>query len=283
MAEDAQSYTRDEIADVLAEARVVREALLQAEPGDDSQATHELAIAPERSVSAVKRLIAIADLWTLVAGDQLYGLSLLVRDGTTVFSLFPILRSVFEHSASVAWVLDAEVDIQARTARAALAELRSQDEAAKAASRMGGKGSETHMEAKERRTRLRADVEAEFGPFELSPLQLVGETLPAPTDLIKEFGKRWGDEREWVGVYDYLCQTANHPSLLAAEYFDWTNPTAGATISADILNRLLRAALVPYLRALQYLCAYMGWPTEPLDSYFEDVNRVVPASSEAEL
>jgi len=105
MAEDAQSYARDEIADVLAEARVVREALLQAEPGDDSQATHELAVAPERSVNAVKRLIAIADLWTLVAGDQLYGLSLLVRDGTTVFSLFPILRSVFEHSASVAWVI----------------------------------------------------------------------------------------------------------------------------------------------------------------------------------
>jgi DNA-binding transcriptional LysR family regulator len=46
---NAQSYGRDEIADILAEARVVRQALLQAEPGDDSQARHELAVAPERS------------------------------------------------------------------------------------------------------------------------------------------------------------------------------------------------------------------------------------------
>jgi hypothetical protein len=126
-----------EIAGVLAEARVVRQALLQPEPAAESPAKHELSTAPEASVAAVKRLITSADLWTLVAADQLFGLSLLVRNGETVFSLFPILRSIVEHGASVAWILDDESDAHTRAARASLAALRSQEELAKAASRMG--------------------------------------------------------------------------------------------------------------------------------------------------
>jgi hypothetical protein len=100
--------------------------------------------------------------------------------------------------------------------------------------------------------------------------------------------ERWGDSREWVGVYDYLCGTANHPSLHAVEYFDWTNPAAGAQIPHHLLNRLLRAALVPYLKALEYLCAYMGWSTELLDAYIDRVNAVLgtvlhsPAAEEAD-
>ncbi|SRR6266511_1881817 len=110
---------------------------------------------------------------------------------------------------------------------------------------------------------------------DLSPLKLASETIVSPTDLIERFGERWGDSREWVGVYDYLCGTANHPSLHAVEYFDWTNPAAGAQIPHHLLNRLLRAALVPYLKALEYLCAYMGRSTELLDAYIDRINAVL--------
>src|SRR5262245_984939 len=108
MVRSEESWRLDRIADVLAEARVVREALRQSDPEEGSQAAHELTVAPEMSVNAIRRLITVADLWTLFAADQLYGLSLLVRDGATVFSLFPLLRSVLEHGAAVAWVLDNE-------------------------------------------------------------------------------------------------------------------------------------------------------------------------------
>ncbi len=193
MADHEQSDgRRAEIADVLAEARVVREALRQDEPDDDSQAKHELTVAPETSVNAVHRLITVADLWTLFAADQLYGLSLLVRDGATVFPVFPILRSILEHGAAVAWVLDTEVDIQARTARAALAELRSREEAVQAAALLAGKEGETYRAAKERLDQLRLDVRAEFGPFDQGGRELVGEWLPRPSDLINHFS---GDRR----------------------------------------------------------------------------------------
>jgi hypothetical protein len=195
--------------------------------------------------------------------------------GTAIRSSRSSRSFIVEHSASVAWVLDDHVDARTRTARASLAALRSQEELAKAASRMGGRGGETHQDAKGRLKQLRADVEAEFGSLELSPLRLADETLISPTDLFERFGERWGDPREWVGVYDYLCGTANHPSQNAAEYFDWTNPETGAQIPPDLLNRLLRAALVPYLKALEHLCAYMGWSTEPLDAYIDRVNVVL--------
>lgn len=110
MAEHDRSHGLDEIADVLADARVVRQALLQPEPAEDSAANHDLSATPQASVAAVKRLITSADLWTLIGADQLFGISLLVRNGETVFPLFPILRSIVEHGASVAWVLDAGVD-----------------------------------------------------------------------------------------------------------------------------------------------------------------------------
>ena len=275
MTEREQSNRLDEIADVLAEASAVRQAVLQPEPAEDSPASHDLGAAPEASVAAVRRLITSADLWTLIAADQLFGVSLLVRNGETVFSLFPLLRSIVEHGASVAWVLDDSADTRTRTARASLSALRSQEELAKAASRMGGKGSETHQDAKARLKQLRADVEAEFGSLDLNPLALANETLARPTDLVERFGQRWGEEREWVGVYDYLCGTANHPSLNAVEYFDRTNPTVGAQIPPDLLNRLLRAALLPHLKALEYLCAYMGWSTEPVDVYIDQINAVV--------
>ena len=135
------------------------------------------------------------------------------------------------------------------------------------------------MEAKQRRTQLRGDVEAEFGSFDLSPLQLVGETLPTPTELIERLAG--------AGV---MNASGSAPTTTSARqritrrcsqrYFDWTDPTAGATISPDLLDRLIVPRWFPTLRSLQYLCAYLGWPTEPLDAYFDRVNCVIPASSD---
>jgi hypothetical protein len=182
---------------------------------------------------------------------------------------------VIEHSASVIWTLDPTIAPRMRAARASLAALRSAEELNMAASHMGGKGSETQQAAKGRLMQLRADVQTEFGSLQLEPLQVEGETLASPTDVIEHFGERWGDPREWRGVYEYLCATATHPSLSPYEYFDPAKEGAGAEVSADLLNRLLRAAIVPYLKSLEALAAYMGWPTQPLDAYIDRANAVL--------
>lgn len=269
---------RVEVAALLEDARSLRSSFVQRDPDVTSLARYELDHAPEVFGSAlpVERLVHCVDLWTVITSDQLYGLARLIDDGSTVFPIFPILRSVIEHSAWIAWVLDDQRDGRHRAARAALAVLRSQEELNKAASRMGGKGSATQQDAKARLKRLRVEVGDEFGSLVLEPLKLEGELLPSPTEVIESFGTRWGDAREWIGMYDYLCGTANHPSLNADEYFDLSDPSCPcARISDDFLNRLLRAGLVPYLKSLEYFCAYMGWSTRGLDAYIDRVNETL--------
>lgn len=266
---------REDAAALLADARFLRTGFVQPDPGPESLAKYELDHAVEAfgSTMPIERLIHCVDLWTVITSDQLYGLSRLIHDGTTVFPIFPILRSVIEHSAWIAWVLDDQCDARKRAARASLAVLRSQEELHKAASRMGGKGTPTEQAAKGRLKQTRLDTGQEFGSLILDPLQLDGNPIPSPTDVIESFGTRWGDAREWMGMYDYLCGTANHPSLNADEYFDLSDPAHPiAHISDDLLNRLLRAGLVPYLKSLEYFCGYMGWPTTGLDAYIDRVN-----------
>jgi hypothetical protein len=267
--------SREAIAELLADARSLRALLFQRDPSALSLARYELdhAIADYGSSVPIERVVHCADLWTLVSSDQLYGLSIMIKDGQTVFSLFPVLRSVMEHSAWVTWVLDDEVTARRRAARASLAVLRNQEELQKAASRMGGKISPTRQDAKARYERMRADIGTEFGSLQLDPLQIDDEALPRPSKVIEAFGARWGDSREWCGMYDYLSGTANHPSLNANEYFDLADPAHPvARIQDDLLNRLLRAVLVPYLKSLEYFCSYMGWDATRLDGYIDRVN-----------
>ena len=263
------------VADLLVAGRDLRDRLIQPMPAVDSPVQYELdslgSLTP-----AVERLVATVDLWSMVASDQVYGLSLMVRDQRTVFSLFPVLRSVIEHSTRITFLLDTEAIANVRLARAGLDALRSADEMAKAASRMGGKGSPTHEEAKTTRVTLRAKIAEEFGTLVIDPLSLEGEELASPTRVVERFGERFGPSaRLWSGVYDYFCSTANHPTLSGYEYFDKQAPAAGAQVAPEYLERLVRSALVPYMRALESYTTYMGWPVEAVWAYVDRVNDVL--------
>jgi hypothetical protein len=271
---DETHATLEEIADLLAAARDARHAMSKPTPGADSPAKHELSAPFHPNYppkAAVERLIASVELWTIIASDQLCGLSTILRDGASAFGIFPLLRSVVEHSALVAWSLDDEAAPRVRAARASLSAIVSAENLHKAASYMGGKGSDTQQAAKARMKRLKLDVQAEFGSLQLNPLELEGESVATPTATLRHFGGRWGDPREWEGIYDYLCSTGTHPSLSGFEYF---GPT-GIEIKPDTLNRLLRSAIVPYIKALEYFCSYMGWSDEPIDAYVDRANAVL--------
>ena len=202
---------------------------------------------------------------------------MIIRSRGSLFSIFPLLRSVLEHSAHVVWALDNQVDTRTRAARAALVAVKSQEVLTGAASRIAGKGSETHVAHRDAYRKLRDGVAAEFGLDEpTDPYTIDGEPLPRITEIIEHFGERWGDGRQWIGVYDYLCGTANHPSFNAYEYFDLRDPTAKLPeLSVDGLRRLLSPAMVPYLKALEAGTAYMGLPPEPMNGYIDRVNALL--------
>jgi hypothetical protein len=86
---DPSEDRRLEIAAVLDEVLVCREELSKATvPGLRSAAEHDLAHLTPELTRAVNRQIALIDLWMVVSTDQLHGLVVLIREGTTVFSLF---------------------------------------------------------------------------------------------------------------------------------------------------------------------------------------------------
>src|SRR4051812_9762470 len=128
---DSSEDRRLEIAAVLDEALVCRDELSKATvPGVGSAAEHDLANLTAELTRAVNRQIALVDLWMVVSTDQVHGLAVLIREGTTVFSLFPLIRSILEHSAAVIWVLGDEPN--SRPVKASLLALRGQEELAKA-------------------------------------------------------------------------------------------------------------------------------------------------------
>lgn len=141
---------------------------------------------------------------------------------------------------------------------------------------MGGSGSETHKGIKIRLRQTRAAIAGEFGTLGTDNRELDGERLPRPSEVVEHFGRRWGDARQWTGIYDYLCATANHPSLNPLEYFAVvTPPSPSSSIPPDLLGRLTRAALVPFLKALEHYARYMGWSSDLVDHYIDEVNEVL--------
>ena len=233
------------LADLLESSR--RDAPWLVPPGTN---TERLARSPhiagfagrDRSTTNIAaQVVALADLWTLIAGEQIGALAHVVRN-RDVFAIFPLLRSALEHSCYVVWLLDPDLSINpgARCVRWALAVDRSNEEMATAVAHLRGRGSQAHHEYREALRRFRDEVRAAF-PNEVEideQLTIAGERFPRPTDVIRQFGARWGEADEAEGVYDYLCTTATHPTLAALE---WLAPVEGGGVVIDVSMEALTA------------------------------------------
>jgi hypothetical protein len=262
------------LAGLLADARTTYDATAKPVPDPESEAAAEL---EQRDPTdpphvAVERLIRLCELWLLIASDQLYGLGVMLRDGRTVYSPFPLLRSVVEHSTAVVRLLDDQVPARVRAARAGLAEIRGAEDTYKALSHLFGGEHGEAKRAKANAKRLKAEIGAEFGTLDLrDPRTLEGEQDAAPTTPILLYQERFGEGRQWEGIYDLLCATANHPSITAYAYL---RPD-GAHISVEHLRQLLSSGLAAYIRAVGGFATFMGWPTEALDEYVDRVNAAI--------
>jgi hypothetical protein len=139
-------------AALLKAAADVRRLVVQPDIGPNSPqaADRDAAIAAGRG-NIMDRVVIVADLWTLVASEQIKAAAVMIAEedpGPVLIGLSPLLRSVVEHSAATVWVLDNEVAGEIRAARAALYFLRGLEDSTKAASHLGGHGNPSHVEAK---------------------------------------------------------------------------------------------------------------------------------------
>jgi hypothetical protein len=257
---------RDEIAAFLDELRQVRRALTRPDIPGDSPAAHYAALAQEERGTAAltDRVVILADLWTLVAGEQIASVAALLRADEYVFGVFPLARSVIEHSTAVVWVLDPTCTAEQRCARAALVMDRSNEELVTASAHLADKTNPTYKARRDEMRRHRDDVQAQFPDgtdLDVHPKSIAGQSLLSPTDLVRHFAEAAGyDPREWEGIYDYLCAAANHPTLAAFEFFGEVSEGGHLpTMSDDFVERLVRAMLAAYLMALQGYAAYCGW------------------------
>lgn len=267
---DVTDSSRDhlaELADLLTIAMQVRSDVHPGDPVPGSPARREMdmAVAELGTNQPVRRTIFLSDLWTLIAADLLQGVGVILADGTTVCGIFPLLRASIEHSAAVCWILDNQVDSRDRARRAALAELRGRTELASVAK----KWDPTHpatAAAMADRDLVRASIERDFTELDVGAGTIDGIPLARPTEMIEHMANCTGDDsRSWVGIYDYLCGTANHPSVLASEFIeldDHGHP--GLTINRSMIDRLLRAGLVPFAHALHHWAGYVGMSQDPI-------------------
>jgi hypothetical protein len=275
---------RDALAGLLKAGEQLRRDLLLPEPGSGSAARHDLDTAAQvlGTSEAVARVVRLVDLWTMLEADHLRGIGVLLGDATTVFPLFPLLRAVLEHGAWVCWLLDPNVDSPQRAVRAALAELRSDQEIVGVAKRWAGSTTTEYQNAKERLKRIRAAIRRDFGDLDAQNSAVHGERIASPTEVVEHFGTCEGDARQWRGTYEYLCGTATHPSQNAFEFVDFGEAgRTQLTLSADFVNRMARIGLAVFLHSLAHMADYMGWPRDALRTYQARVNGVLGADPSA--
>jgi hypothetical protein len=266
------------VADLLRGASVLRQQVHQPGMVSTSVAQHELNLVTAElgTPEPIERLISLVDLWSSIAAEQLHDVGVLVEGARSVFGIFPNIRSVIEHGAWITYLLDNQVGPDERARRAALAELQSQQKLVAAAAHMTDKDNLGYKALRANLDCLREAIAAQFPGFDASTGTIDGERVAAPTAVVKFFGGRFGDSRQWFGMYEYLCGTANHPSKNAFEFFEvQPDGKTELTLTVEFMNKLARAGLSPYLNALQCMRGYFDWASEPIAEYQRRVVAVL--------
>lgn len=154
----------EQIADLLEEVRRVRRQLARPNVTEGSQADIDFVVCErDRGTRAsAEGVIALVDLWTLIAAEQLASIAALLRAEEYVYGFFPLARSVIEHSTAVVWLLDLSIAPHERAARGALAIDRSNESLVTTAAHLSDKQNETYKARRAAMRAHRAAVNEEF-------------------------------------------------------------------------------------------------------------------------
>ncbi|MGD9998010.1 MAG: hypothetical protein AB7L17_16900 [Ilumatobacteraceae bacterium] len=261
-----------ELVDYIDAIRAARRRLSGQDVASGSTAAYDREVAKNHTGSylPMDRVLGLADLWTLIAADHLQSIATLVRSGTYAFGLFPLGRSVIEHSTATRWILDPNVTGYTRCARAALAVDRSMEQAVGVASKIAGKSSEGYRTKRAILRQHRATVAAEFPEgtdLQASPKTVGNEALLGPTELVEHYAVQTGDDpRESIGVYSWFCCVANHPTAAAYEMYDDV-ATVGFRPghTPEFMRRVMPSIVAPCISAVQAHALYCGWDCDEIE------------------
>ena len=279
-------------------------------PGDGSQAAVDAshlpfpdpAIVKPQGESGHRRVAETLQTFIMVASHHLGGLAALHSQAEVLFSPSMLVRAVVENCAHAVWVLgeqgpgdDPAAAAEKRLARSYLEDLLSAEEGKKNAGRMGGKTSQTYLDAKADYDELKAEILTRFPGTTAADLgyrTLLGETLPRLEDCVvamyDKFHRTLGSTIESEaakGAYGFLSNMT-HPTLYPARQLrvwvtDDAHPghlTSNLTVDADFLRQQASAAVIAFYNTLAIVTNHFGWLGPIMGELTKHIDAAFPES-----
>jgi hypothetical protein len=214
------------------------------------------------------------------AAEHLGGLGLLYAAEEVAYPPSLLIRAVVEHTSRVVWLLDNEIEVDDRVARAYLEELFSQVEYKKTIGRLVGKDSEEYKAASAALLKRRKEVQHAFGEEKIVDAKgdhlVRGQSLPRLGQCVASLiGKLTAtaplpDPR---GVYDRvsnLCHPTVYTHMERWEVVEEDGRrTFVSTVSASDHDRPASLAMAAFCEALRHLISYNEWDRSGLESLID--------------
>jgi hypothetical protein len=236
--------------------------------------------------SRARSLVPMTSYFYLsTAAEHLGGLGALYATKEVAYPPPLLIRAVVEHAARVVWLLDNEIDVRDRLARAYLEELFGAVEYKKTIGRLAGKQSDEYKQAGEALKDLRKEAEGAFGEKvvdEDGVHRIRGASIPGLEDCVASLiSKLMADAPipDVRGVYDRvsnLCHPTSHTHAERWKVVDHEGKQKLASnIGAADHDRPARLAMAAFCEAVKHLVSYNGWEHTQLDALMD---RLPPSS-----
>jgi hypothetical protein len=228
----------------------------------------------------------VASLYGVAAAELVGGLAALYEAGEVVFSAAPLVRSVLEHYARAAWLLDIEIGPRQRVARAWLEILEGARQAKNTAARLGVSESARRARVYDE---LRTKARTAFSPGEVlesraSVTAIAGEKRLDQKKRLGRVKSIDGDTRS-AGVLNYLAN-ASHPTEYAIRelLLEVVDEDGSVTLRAGLTNPaypewLAAIAVLSLFDFARAISSYLDWPSHQLEDWYQAIGAVLPDSA----
>jgi len=219
------------------------------------------------------------------AAEHMGGLGALYAAEEVAYPPPLLIRAVVEHAARVVWLLDNEIDVRDRLARAYLDELFSRVEYKKTMGRLAGKGSDEYQDAVNELKEIRSEAAELFGEEavdEQGEHRIRGATRPGLEDCVASLvGKLMADAPipDARGVYDFVSNLCHPTRYTHDERWKVVDHEGKQRLASNVgptdYDRPARLAIAAFCEAVKHLVSYNGWERTQLDALLD---RLPPSS-----
>lgn len=219
---------------------------------------------------------SISYFYLSTAAEHLGGLGLLYGVEEVAYSPPLLIRAVVEHTARVVWLLDNEIGMRERLARAYLEELLGRVEYKKTVGRLAGKQSEGYKHASEALNNLRKEAEEAFGEKVVDKdgqHRICGASMPGLQDCVADLISRLTVDSpvpDARGVYDRVSNLCHPTSYTHTERWKLVDHEGRRTFASNVdtasHDRPAQMAMSAFCRSVNHLVSYNGWDRAQLDA-----------------